>query len=425
MKRRYWNWMTTSLALTWPVLASAQSFMPPAESAHAAVEAYAEVRAAEAALTQARENARALAAGPHETQLSLAPLRRRVTEPGISYGRADYNEWEIQLARTLRLPGKAALDEESSAHAIAAADFRQGDARHQAARSLLAAWMGWLRAEGVASAAQTRYNFLLRERASLARRLTLGDAAQRELDQIDAILASAQADQQQALADAQAQRLLLASDFPQISVPAQAPVLPEPAPLDGTPDEWIARIIAHSHELGALRETSAQYDAQARRAEAERRPDPTIGLRTFSERGGTERGIGVVFSIPLGGTRRDAEARSQFAAAEAIRLQAEAMRRDVAREARLAVTRAQLTLSLWQAARTARAAHAASLARQRRAYELGEIGLAERLQAERLDADAALVELRARADAHEALLRVRVDGHTLWDWDKEAAPIRE
>jgi outer membrane protein TolC len=382
----------------------------------AAIENYAEVRAAGATLTQTRESARALAASPHDTQLSIAPLRRRSTDDASPV--KHYTEWDLQISRALRLPGKAALDEEAGNRAVAAAGFRHGDAKHQAARSLLAAWMGWLRAEAEAEAAQSRLDSLERERASLTRRLALGDAAQREIDQIDAALASARASHQQALAVMQEQRLMLGSSFPQIPVPARAPALPAPEPLSGASGEWAQRIVSHNHELGVLQETAAQHKAQARRAEAERRPDPSVGLRTFSERGGKERGVGVILTIPFGGERRDAEARSQFAAAEAARQQTEAMRRDVLREAQLAVTRAQLSLSLWQAARDARTAHAASLTRQRRAYELGEIGLAERLQTERLDADAALAELRARADAHEALLRVQVDGHELWDWDE-------
>jgi len=410
-----------AVAMAWPLLAPAQDFLPDPGRVRTAIEAYAEVRAADAGLTQAREAARALVAGPHETQLNLAPLRRRATDPGIPGGHARYNEWTVELSRPLRLPGKAALDQESGAHAIAAAEFRQGDAQHEAARSLLAAWMGWLRAEAVAGAAQARYDSLMHEHASLQRRLALGDAAQREVDQLAAALASARADRQQTQADAQAQRLFLDNNFPQVPVPAQPPALPAPVPLEGAPEDWITRIVAHNHQLGALEETAAQHDALARRAQAERMPDPTVGLRTFSERGGLERGLGMVLSVPLSGTRRDAEARSQLAAAEVARHQAGAMRRDALREARLVVTRAQLALSLWQAARDARDAHTASLKRQRRAYDLGEIGLAERLQAERLEADAALVELRARADAHEALLRVRVDGHTMWDWEEETA----
>jgi outer membrane protein TolC len=404
------------VALTWPLLASAQDFLPAPEHVHEAIAQQPEVRAADAALTQAREDARALAASPHETQLNVAPLRRRANEAGVT---RNYNEWEVGISRTLRLPGKAALDEESGARAVAAAGFRQGGARHEAARGLLAAWMDWLRAESVAAAAQERLDSLLHEHAILTRRQALGDAARREVDQIDAAIASARAERQQAQADVQARRLMLASGFPQVPVPAQAPALPAPAPLEGAPEDWVTRIAASNHELAALEQTAAQHQALARRAEAERTPDPTVGLRTFSERGGAERGVGVVLTIPLGGTRRDAQALGQFAAADAAHSQAEAMRRDAERDARLAVTRAQLTLSLWQAARDARDAHAASLARQRRAYELGEIGLAERLQTERLAADATLTEQRARADAHEATLRVQVDGHALWD--EEAA----
>ena len=44
----------------------------------------------------------------------------------------------------------------------------------------------------------------------------------------------------------------------------------------------------------------------------------------------------------------------------------------------------------------------------------GEIDLAQRMQAERLDAGATLDELRKRADAHEAYLRMLIDSHELW-----------
>ncbi|MDR2196084.1 MAG: TolC family protein, partial [Gallionellaceae bacterium] len=396
MRKSKIHW-TGALLLLCPLLASAQEFLPPPERVRAAIDAYAEVRAAGASLTQAREEARALSAGPHETQLSVAPLHRRINDDGVI---KNYEEVEVQLSRALRLPGKSALDEETSAHVVAAADFRQGDARHEAARVLLTEWMSWLRAEAAVSAAQACFDSLARERASLVRRLALGDAAQRELDQIDAALASARASQQQAQADAQAQRLRLSNDFPEVSVPETAPALPDPAPLPGAPQDWTARIVGESHEIGVLQETAAQHETMARRAEADRMPDPTVGLRTFSEHSGKELGLGVMFSVPLSGTRRDAEARGQFAAAESARYQADAARRNVTRDAQLAVMRAQLALSLWHTARDARAAHAASLARQRRAFELGEISLAERLQAERLDTDAALTELRARADAH-------------------------
>ncbi|MDR2000466.1 MAG: TolC family protein [Zoogloeaceae bacterium] len=404
------------LAASLPVHAVyAQGFLPPQDRALAAISAYAEVRAANADVEQARARAGALEAGPHETQLTLAPLRRRVGDGGAGgIGNAYYNEWEVELARPIRLPGKAELDRKSGTHGTKAAELRQGDAEHQAARTLLTRWMDWLRAAAAAQTARERQDSLAREQAALTRRVKLGDAAQRELDQMNAALASAEAEWRTGEAEVLACRLALTVGFPQIPVPAHAPVLPEPAPLDGTAQSWMDRIVDRSHEIGALEETAAQHDTLARRASADRRPDPTIGLRTFSERGGMERGVGVVLTIPFGGDRRNAEARAEAAVADVARSQAEAMRRDITLAANLAVTRAQAAIDLWHAAHAARAANAASLAKQRRAHELGEIGLTERLQAERLDAESALAELRARADAHEAKLRVLIDSHELW-----------
>ncbi|MDR2013214.1 MAG: TolC family protein [Rhodanobacter sp.] len=395
--------------------ARAQDFLPPKESALAAIDAYAEVRAANADVEQARARADALQAGPHETQLTLSPLRRRVTGESIGGSdRANYNEWEVQLARPIRLPGKSGLDRESGEHGTRAAELRQGDAEHQAARTLLTRWMNWLRAAAAAQTARERHDWLAREQAALTRRVKLGDAAQRELDQMDAALASAEAESRANQADMQASRLALILGFPQVPVPENAPVLPEPTPLAGTTQDWTERIITRSHEIGALEETAAQHDALARRANAERYPDPTLGVRTFNEFGGIEHGIGVVLTIPFSGARRAAEARAEAAVADAAHSQAEAMRRDITLTANLTVTRAQTAIDLWQIANTARAANAASLEKQRRAYELGEIGLTERLQAERLDIEAAMTELRARTDAHEAKLLILIDSHELW-----------
>lgn len=402
------------VAAVLPAAAAANDFLPPDDRAQAAISAYAEVRAADARVVEAREKARALAAGPHDPTLSLLPLRRSVRDAPTSSGRADYLEWEAQLTRAIRLPGKAALDREAGAHGVAAAELLLGDAEHQAARLLLASWMGWLRADMTARSAVARRDSMAREHDTMVRRVQLGDASQRELEQIAAELAVAVAQSRQAEADAQALRLALSANFPQIPLPERAPPLSEPTAFAEAPQVWIDRIVDRSHEIRAAEEIAAQFETVARRAHADRLPDPTIGVRTFSERGGMERGIGLVLNVPFGGARRSAEARAGDAAADAARNELDAMRRDIEREAHLGVAKAQVALELWRAAQQARSANAASLARQRRAYELGEIGLAERLQAERLDAESALAELRARADAHEARLRVLVDSHEMW-----------
>lgn len=392
----------------------AQDFLPPAERAHAAIAAHAQVQAAQARVSEARENARALAAGPHDTTLSIAPLRRTVRDAPTVDGRARYSEWDAQLTRAIRLPGKAALDRENGAHGLAAAELLHGDAEHQTALALLDDWLGWLRADASAKAAQARRDSLQGELRSLKRRVELGDAAQRELEQISAEAAVTEAEARQAQAELDASRLRLGADFAQIPLPDRAPLLPAPKALDAEPQVWIDRIIERSHEIRAAEELAAQQDSIAQRANADRLPDPSIGIQTFSERGGMERGIGVVLEIPFGGTRRSAQARAAAASADALRAQAQGMQREIARDARLRVAQVQSTLAVWQAAQQAREAHARSLARQKRAYELGEIDLAQRMQAERLDAGATLDELRKRADAHEAYLRMLIDSHELW-----------
>lgn len=404
----------TCMSLLLAGSAAAQDFLPPADRAHAAIAAHAQVEAAQARVDEARENAHALAASPHDISLSIAPLRRTVRDAPTADGRARYGEWNAQLTRAIRLPGKAALDREAGAHGLAAAELLQGDAEHQTALTLLDDWIGWLRANAAARVAQARRQSLQREQAALARRVELGDAAQRELEQIAAESAVAEAQARQAQAELDASRLRLTADFAQIPLPERTPLLPEPQALDVAPQVWIDRIIERSHEIRAAEELAAQQQVLAQRANADRLPDPSIGIQTFSERGGMERGIGLVFEIPFGGARRSAQARAASASADALTAQARGMRREVARDARLRVAQVQSTLAVWQAAQQAREANARSFARQKRAYELGEIDLAQRLQAERLDAGATLDELRKRADAHEAYLRMLIDSHELW-----------
>ena len=85
-----------------------------------------------------------------------------------------------------------------------------------------------------------------------------------------------------------------------------------------------------------------------------------------------------------------------------------------AREAELAVREAGSTVMQWRAMLAARTASTAASTRQRRGWELGELGLSEWLLAERNSRQISLAEIMARADAVEARLRVLVDSHELW-----------
>lgn len=67
-----------------------------------------------------------------------------------------------------------------------------------------------------------------------------------------------------------------------------------------------------------------------------------------------------------------------------------------------------------QQSRAALAAAERQAQRSERAHELGEIDLAQRLQALRQLHEARAAEHEALIEAHRALARLRIDAHALW-----------
>lgn len=391
--------------------AAAGEYLPDPQLVALSIAQQPEVRAAAARVQAARAQARMQALGSHELEVSGIQQRRKVDEvPGID----SYREWELQVSRRLRLPGKARLDNEIGQHGLEAARLRHDDAQHRAARQLLQRWMEWLRAASVAEEAERQHTSILRERDAMRRRVELGDAARKDMNLLDVERAQADAQRLAAGSALGSARRAMTIDFPQLPLPERPPTLPEPDTLPESDEVWISRIVDRSHEIGALAKSAAQQDAVAARARADRIPDPSLGLRVLHDRGGAENAIGVVFTMPIGGRYRRAAAETEAAEAIARHDDTAVMARVIAREAELAVRDAGSTVMQWRAQRIAREASAAASARLRRGWELGELGLSEWLLAERNDRQISLAEIMARADAVEAHLRVLVDSHEIW-----------
>lgn len=390
---------------------AAQAWLPPHDAVHQAIDAQPNVAAARARLDAAQAQANALRVGSHEFQLSVVSQRRTANE---ALGRQRFSESEISLSRALRLPGKAKLDRAIGDAGIASAELRLDDARHQAARLLLDDWMAWLRAAESVQRSSVQLAAFNQEQRVVARRLALGDAAQKELDLLNIEQAQARAAQLAAQAALESARLAMQSDFPSLPIPQRAPDVDVPMALPGTAETWIVRIIERSHEIGALESDARGFDARAARARADRIADPTLGFRRLNERGGTEQVNGVVLSFPLGGRYRSAQAAAERATAAAVHGDAAAMRRDIQHEAVLTVTRATRLTAQWQAQRDALIASEAAQKRVKRGWELGETALSEWLLVQRQHNQIAGMEAAARADAEQARLRVLVDAHEIW-----------
>ena len=388
-------------------------YLPPQDVALRVLAAQPDVRAAVAQAQATAADGRALAVGGYEWEATLIPQRRTLEAAG------SYREWEAQLVRRVRLPGKAGLDRDIGRHADIAASLRVDDATHQAARRLAAAWMAWLRSALVADEAQAQQALVVQARDALARRVALGDAARRELDRLDAEAAQARADALAATAEAVSARQTLVTGFPGLPVPDRPPALPDPVGLPGGAAHWRELIVARSHEIGIANQDALRQDRVAARARADRRPDPSIGLRVMEDRGGAERTVGLVVSMPLGFRHRDEVAQREGALALAAQAEADGMRAMIEREARDATLAAEARLAQWQALQASADAQAVATTRTRRAWELGEAPLGEWLLARR-DAHAArMAAVRARVDALEAALKVQVDSHALWHDDDE------
>jgi cobalt-zinc-cadmium efflux system outer membrane protein len=397
--------VTASLLMT-PL--AAEPGLPPEEAVAAALMEHPSFTAAHARLEAARARADGVRKGSYEFTVQGSYVRRDVN------GGAAFNEYDAQLSRPIRLPGKARLDREIGTQGTAVAENVAEDARHEAALLLAAHWFDWLSASSQAEVDQAAVANYEASLTALKRRRDLRDASQLDVDQAEAALAEARRSLEQSSGLAMLARTRLASQFPGLALPQQAPEVPLPEMADARLSQLGDLVVVNSHMIAAAEAESARMAAVADRARADRLADPTVGLRLFSEFGGLERGAGVVISMPLGGGHRRALADEARAGASAAQADEQLARFDVAETANADVTEVRFRIASWQRAREAVAAQMAALEKLRRGHQLGEIDLADLLLGERMVHDGFRREAESRTEAMRANIKLRIDAHDLW-----------
>ncbi len=388
--------------------ARAEPGLPPEAAVEAALDAHPMVAAAEARRAAARADQRGLAAGMHELTAGGSLMRRRID------GRGDVAEFDATLSRAFRLPGKARLDRMAGDAGVRFADNMAEDARHQAAILLNDLWWGWLGASASADVLAGSVTTLEQALKATRQRAGVRDASAMDVEQAEVAVGSARVAALAAAGQAAAARAALAAQFPDLPLPGAAPALPPPElPVEGA--EALGRlVIERSHEIGAAVAQTDRQQAVADRVKRDRLADPTFGVRGFSEQGGNERGFGLLFSLPLGGTHRAALADKARAEAIAAEADARVVRQGIAELAGRDVALALSARQAWQAAETAAGSAASVASRMARGHALGGIDLADRLYAQRQAQESALAEAVARTEALKAISRLRIDSHVLW-----------
>ncbi len=380
--------------------------LPPSLQVRAALQEHPNVLAARAGI-QAGEAARERRrAGVHETSLRLGAQQR--SDPTQRF-----NEWDVGLERALRLPGKAEMDRKLGEGELIRFQAAYGDALHETGRSLLKSWFSWGRENAMASQWREQVAALREQLAIADKRVKAGDAPRLEAGLAEAALASAESALHQAMLKERVAANELLQGYAGISLPERLPVLP-PVALEQGLEYWREEILKHSHELAVARNEAKQARMQGERADAERTPDPALGLRAASERGGSEKVVGVSISFPFAGAARSAHAAETLAQAKAAAQREAAVLRKIRLEAANAFAAAQAAYRGWESAALAADKMRANAELMARAYALGEMSLSEVLLARRQALEATLAATLARLEAAESRYRLLLDAHRLW-----------
>jgi cobalt-zinc-cadmium efflux system outer membrane protein len=328
-----------------------------------------------------------------------------------------YNEWNVGIERTIRLPGKAAADRNIGKATVEESQARYGEALHEAGRELMALWVDWLAAERARELAENGLQSTQASLAAVEKRLRAGDASK-----LDASIARAELAEQRRLdndakTQASAAWLRLSTRFP--GVKRQLPALPAPLPIEEDTAFWRQRILAQSDELKIVQTQLRLAEAQAERARTDKTPDPTLGLYTASEAGGGERISGIMISIPIPGGARDSRSARAIAAVAVSHQEVQLKQRQLETEIASAVVTARGAYDSLQIANEGAAAMQENATLMQRAYALGEAELQALLLARRQATTALNNALQAQVTALKAYYGLLVDAHLIWNMEHD------
>ncbi len=380
--------------------------LPPTELARQSIDQDPGVVEARRALSAAGHGAAALRAGSHEWTTKVAAQRRRYDNGGNS------NEWTAALERTIRIGGKAELDAQLGDSEMLIGKARIGEARHEAARALADLWLDTL--------ATTRQRELWAEQLSFAetshqaveKRRKAGDASLLDVNVARADLIEVQRQLSAATSAEAKAKAKLAVRFPTLKYEPKP--LAEPTALDMSLPQWRERILAESDPIKIAEGLLKKAELSAARANADRIPDPTVGVYTASEAFRNERIIGLSVSIPLSGSYRSERMQQALQEAEAARAKVERQKRDEEAEIVEAYADATGGLERWRLASQGLSTTRDSARLTQRAYTLGEADLQTLLLARRQALDASSAAEQARVETLRWHYRLLVDAHLIW-----------
>ncbi|WP_044269482.1 TolC family protein [Pseudomonas fluorescens] len=397
--------------------AQPQSFempLPPAQILPASIatkllDADPRVESARASLDAAIQEAGIIKRSPYEWIVNGTSQQRRVQ------GGPNYNEWTAGVERTIRLPGKSSADSDISTATLEIAEASYGEARHEAARELMLAWLDWQAAEEARDIAARGVESVKDSLAAVQKRNRAGDASTLDVNIAKAELSDQLRSGNDAKVKATTTWIALTTKFPGVERARVA--LPAPVKVTGNDESWTARIIEQSDELRRTIATARRAEGLSGRARADKIPDPTFGVFTNSEQGNRERIYGVSVSMPIPSRSRSARYAQALAQEDATRHDSALVKRQLTTLITQNLALAEGAFESYLLAKDGAQEMETNKSQTQRAYELGEADLQSLLLARRQSVSAATTALEAQVETLKTNLSLLIDAHWIWDLD--------
>lgn len=386
--------------------------LPPPAQVERALDEHLLVLNATSGLKLELANQRKWDSGTYEFSLRAGSAQRNIANTGQKL-----KEWDVALERPLRLPGKVGIDQDIGTASVQRAEFALGDAHHEAGRLLLKLWFSWQREQTTAALWQKQVEILKQQAVMAEKRVKSGDAPRLELNMAQAAAAQASVSWHQARLRAQMAGNDLNRQFPAIQLP-EKPLASTPQAIEYDVEFWKSRIFADNHELGMVQQQTHVQQLLAQRSNADRIPDPTVGMRYSNEMGGNEKVTGIYLMVPLSIGHRSATAEGVAQQAAMAADQEAFVKRRLEGDVYAAHMQATRNFETWQQANDAATAIRSNADLVAKAYTLGESSLSDSLSARRFALESSLAESLARLDANEARYRLLLDAHQLWALDE-------
>lgn len=330
------------------------------------------------------ELAASLTPGP--SALSLGHLNDRL---GSDRGK---QEWEVELATPLWLPGQKAGHAAESTSMLNEIAARRAALRLELAGELRSAWWAMAAARQVDDLAQRRLDSARVLEADVLRRYRAGDLARVDANQARGETLAAQAETLEAAAAMQQAERTWRS----------LTNTPAPTQLDGEAQPRLPEPDAEHPRLMALASAVQVARSRLKIAQVTQRDAPELAVRLLRERGDAstpyDNAIGIKLTIPFSSgprlRRDDAAARAEVAQADAERLLATRRISLDIEQARLELTKAERVREM---ALTRRELTADTLRLAEKTFSLGESDLTALLRAR-----AAAFEAEAQLNRQES-----------------------